>query len=319
LVETSDGFSWAVQYATDLFDVSTIQRFVGHFRTLLQAIAVDPDCSVSTLPILTAEEEQTLLVDFNHSGVNFAPEKCIHQLVEAQAACTPDNIALVFENTRLTYLELNQRANQLAHFLRKQGVGPETLVGMYMDRSLEMVIGIVGILKAGGAYLPLDITYPPERLAFMIGDAKPPIVLTQERLVDQLPEHGARIVCLDRDWEAIVQESTDNPESGARPENLAYVIYTSGSTGKPKGVQVTHYNVARLFQATQDWYKFDERDVWTMFHSYAFDFSVWEIWGALFFGGRVVVVPYMVSRSPEDFYKLLLAEGVTVLNQTPVN
>src|SRR5205823_14764428 len=189
----------------------------------------------------------------NHRVTSFVADNYIHQSIEAQASKTPENVALVFENERITYRELNARANQLAHFLQKQGVCPETLVGMCMDRSLEMVIGIVGILKAGGAYLPLDITYPPDRLAFMIGDAKPPIVLTQERLVDQLPEHAARVVCLDRDWETIALESTKNPESGAGPENLAYVIYTSGSTGKPKGVQVTHYNVVRLFQATWDW------------------------------------------------------------------
>jgi amino acid adenylation domain-containing protein/FkbH-like protein len=317
IAERPNGLNCMMEYNTDLFDGSTIIRMLGHFRTLLEAVIADPDQHIANLPILTAAEKQKLLIEFNDTGVSFAPQECIHQLVEAQAARTPNNIALVFENQRLTYRELNHRANQLAHFLKKNGVGPEVLVGMCVERSLEMVIGILGILKAGGAYLPFDIAYPKERLAFMIEDAKPPIVLTQESLKEQLPEHGARIICLDSDWENISRESIENPRNGTGPDNLAYVIYTSGSTGKPKGVLVTHYNVVRLFQATWDWYKFDDRDVWTVFHSYAFDFSVWEIWGALFYGGRVMVVPYLVSRSPEEFYKLLHDEGVTVLNQTP--
>ena len=317
VAERPDGLNCMMEFNTDLFDATTVDRMLGHYQTLLEAVIADPDRSVASLPILTPGEKQKLLVEFNHRGTSFAAEQCIHELVEAQAARTPDNIALVFENHRITYRELNQRSNQLAHFLQKNGVGPETLVGMCMDRSLEMVVGIIAILKAGGAYLPFDIAYPPERLAFMIDDAKPAIVLTQEKLIEQLPMHGARTVCVDKDWPKIAQENQENPKSGARPANLAYVIYTSGSTGKPKGCLVTHYNVVRLMQATWDWYKFDERDVWTMFHSYAFDFSVWEMWGALFYGGRVVIVPYLVSRSPEEFYKLIADEGVTVLNQTP--
>jgi amino acid adenylation domain-containing protein len=238
-------------------------------------------------------------------------------MVEAQSEQTPRAIAVVCENQSLTYGELNQRANKLAHHLRGRGVGPEIVVAMCMERSLEMIVGILGVLKAGGAYLPLDLSYPPERLVFMMEDVNPPVVLTQENLREKLPEQGAQIICLDRDWEGIAQESAENLTDGASPSNLAYVIYTSGSTGKPKGCLITHYNVVRLFQATWNWYKFDDHDVWTMFHSYAFDFSVWEIWGALFYGGRVVIVPYLVSRSPEAFYRLLHEEGVTVLNQTP--
>ena len=253
----------------------------------------------------------------NQSAGAYKVSQCIHELVEAQAKRAPNAVAVVYEEESLTYGELNERANKLAHYLRNRGVGPETLVAMCMERSLDMIVGILGVLKAGGAYLPLDLSYPPDRLAFMIEDANPPVALTQESLAARLPKHQAQIICLDSDWPAIARESGDNLTAIAGPDNLAYVIYTSGSTGKPKGCQITHSNVVRLFDATWDWYKFDENDVWTMFHSYAFDFSVWEIWGALFYGGRVVVVPFLVSRSPEAFYRLLSEKRVTVLNQTP--
>ena len=317
VAEQSAGLTCMMEFNTDLFDSSTILRMLGHLQTLLEAAAANPDRRISALPLLTSEEKQKLLVDFNHADVKPAPERCIHQWVEAQAARTPNNIAVVFEGQSLTYRELNAHANQLGRYLRRRGVGPETLVAMCVDRSIEMIVGILGILKAGGAYLPLDLAYPAERLAFMLEDAKPRVVLTQEKLKDKLPAQVSEIVCLDSDWSRIAAENCENFNSQVRPENVAYVIYTSGSTGKPKGCLVTHFNVVRLFQATWDWYKFNEHDVWTMFHSYAFDFSVWEIWGALFYGGRIVIVPYLVSRSPDEFYRLLHQERVTVLNQTP--
>ena len=317
VIDHPDQIELFFSYSSDLFEPATIERMMGHFRTLLQSAVETPEQSVSRLQLLTPSERRQLVVDWNNTGVEYPPGRCIHQLVEQQAQRTPGAVAVVYESQSLTYSELNQRANQLAHFLRKLGVGPDVLVAMCMERSLEMLVGILGVLKAGGAYLPLDLSYPPERLAFMIEDANPPIVLTQEALVERLPKHGAKIVRLDSDWPAIATESGENPEGGSTPDNLAYIIYTSGSTGKPKGCLVTHFNVVRLFQATWNWYKFDEHDVWSMFHSYAFDFTVWEIWGALFYGGRVVVVPFLVSRSPEAFYKLLHDERVTVLNQTP--
>lgn len=255
--------------------------------------------------------------NWNNNQTFYPKDKCIHQLFESQVERTPEAVAVVFENEQLTYKDLNCRANQLARYLQNVGVGSEVLVGICVERSLEMVVGIIGILKASGAYVPLDPTYPKERLAFMLQDSQVSILLTQQHLVEKLTESEAQIVCLDSEWEAIAQESEDNPVSEVTAENLAYVIYTSGSTGKPKGVLVSHYNVVRLFEATQSWFHFNERDVWTLFHSYAFDFSVWELWGALLYGGRLVVVPYWVSRSPEEFYNLLCKEQVTVLNQTP--
>jgi amino acid adenylation domain-containing protein len=213
--------------------------------------------------------------------------------------------------------QLNARANQLAHFLRKRGAGPESLVAMYMDRSLELVIAILAIVKAGAAYVPLDSTYPADRLAFMLDDSKPALLLTEESMRPAIPRCAAQVVCVDTERDAIASEIVQNPVTNVNGDNLVYVIYTSGSTGQPKGALITHRNVVRLFEATWPWYQFDEHDVWTMFHSYAFDFSVWEMWGALIHGGRLIVVPYMVSRSPREFYELLHRERVTILNQTP--
>ncbi len=242
---------------------------------------------------------------------------CIHQNFERQAEQTPDATALCYEGNKLTYRELNERANRLAHFLQRLGVGPETPVALCLERSVNMVVAILGVLKAGGAYVPTDLAYPKERLAFMLDDTKAPVLLTQQSLVSSLPESATKIICLDSDWGKISQESSENLENRTTGENLAYTIFTSGSTGKPKGCLVTHHNVVRLFTQTDHWYGFNSTDVWTLFHSYAFDFSVWEIWGALLYGGKLVIVPYLVSRSPESFYQLLGEEKVTVLNQTP--
>ncbi|MDP8984156.1 MAG: amino acid adenylation domain-containing protein [Pseudomonadota bacterium] len=243
--------------------------------------------------------------------------RCIHELFQAQVDRTPDNLAVVLGSQRLTYRELNLRANQLAHFLRHQGVRPDVLVGICLERSIELVVGLLGILKAGGTYVPIDPLYPPERRAFMLQDSNSPLILTQEKLARDLVVPNSRQVLLDEDWPSISREAATNPDAAVQPDHLAYVIYTSGSTGTPKGTLISHRNVVRLFTATQPWFGFTERDVWTLFHSCAFDFSVWELWGALFHGGRLVVVPFDVSRTPDAFYRLLGEERVTVLNQTP--
>ena len=260
---------------------------------------------------------QQLVVEHADLPVERLKDLRVHRLFEAQVERRPETVAVVFEGQKLTYQELNRRANQLAHYLQSLGVGPEVLCGIYVERSLEMLIGILGILKAGGAYVPIDPTYPAERVAFMLEDAQVPVLLTHQRLLEGLPEHRSRIVCLDTVWEEIACESEANPLSEATGANLAYVIYTSGSTGKPKGVQINHRSVLSLFEATRSLLDFDERDVWTLFHSYAFDFSVWEMWGCLLHGGRLVIVPRRVAQSPAAFYDLLCAERVTVLNQTP--
>jgi len=241
----------------------------------------------------------------------------LHHYFEQQVRLSPGHVAAVCENQELTYERLNQRANRLAHYLIRAGAGPETQVGLCVERSLAMLVGIVGILKAGAAYLPLDPHYPSERLAFMLSDSQAGVLLIEEHLLPQLPATGAAVVFLDRDEEEFATESTENPDAKTLPENPAYLIYTSGSTGKPKGVVVTHSNAVRLFLETRHWFNFSQQDIWALFHSFAFDFSVWETWGALLHGGKVVVVPYFVSRNPEAFYELLGREQVTILNQTP--
>ena len=317
MTESEQGVSGSLEYNSDLFEQPTITRMVGHFVTLLEGIVANPEERISQLPLLTQPEQQQLFGEWNNTQANYPSDKCIHQLFEEQCLSTPDAVAVVFNNQQLTYHQLNCRANQLAHYLCSLGVKADTLVGLCVERSLEAIVGILGILKTGGAYVPLDPEYPTERLRFMLEDAQVKVLLTQQQLVESIPQHQAHLVCLDSDWEKIAQECELNPENTAATDNLAYVIYTSGSTGKPKGVLVNHSNVVRLFAATDAWYHFNAQDVWTMFHSYAFDFSVWEIWGALLYGGRLVVVPYLVTRSPESFYKLLCQEKVTILNQTP--
>ena len=317
MVHTDNALNGVWEYNTDLFDSGTIERLAGHFVNLLAGIVANPQAQISQLPLLTAVEQQQLLVEWNNTQVDYSQIKCIHTLFEEQVERTPDAIAVVFENQQLTYTELNGRANQLAHYLQKLGVKADTLVGICVERSLEMMVGLLGILKAGGAYVPLDPEYPQERLSFMLEDSQVKVLVTQAKLVKSIPEHQAQLICLDTEWEKIAQNITSNPESAAKPENLTYIIYTSGSTGKPKGVLVNHANVVRLFAATDSWYHFNPQDVWTLFHSYAFDFSVWEMWGALLYGGRLIIVPYLVTRSPESFLKLLCQEKVTILNQTP--
>ena len=300
------------EYNTDLFTSATIGRWLGHYRVLLEAIALDPGQRADELPLLTEVEHGQAISGWN-KAVSFPKGACLHERFERQVELTPEAEALVYEGQRLTYAELNRRANRLAHRLRELGVTSDQLVGLRTERSLEMVIGLVGILKAGGAYLPLDPAYPKERVAFMLEDSRVAVVVTQRSLAADLEGMAVTRVLLD---EPLAGADT-NPEPVSTADDLAYVIYTSGSTGKPKGALITHYNVTRLFEATDPWYGFDRRDVWTLFHSYAFDFSVWELWGALLYGGRVVIVPYWVSRSPEAFRELLVRERVTVLNQTP--
>jgi amino acid adenylation domain-containing protein len=320
LVDEPKGLRGFLEYNTDLFDASTIERMLGHFQALLQGIGANPEQHLSQLPLLTDDEKQHLLAERGSKKADFSRSECVHEIFEAQVLRTPDKVAVVFQNQELTYQQLNRLANQVARQLQALGVAPESLVGIYTERSLEMIVAILGVLKAGGAYVPLDPVWPRERLSFMMADSQVKVVLTQNKLMARLQLHDTQVLCLDTlsQTDGLQASATDsNPLSGATANNLAYVIYTSGSTGTPKGALLSHYNVTRLFHATHSWFRFDENDVWTLFHSYAFDFSVWEIWGALLYGGKLVIVPYRDSRSPEMFYNLLREEKVTVLNQTP--
>jgi len=317
VAEVGAGLSISLQYDTGLFDAGAIRRMLTCFNALLGAIADDPNLPVSTLSLPIDAEEERLLKEWADPGAQFHQPLCLHELFEEQVRLRPYQAALSFEGRRLTYDQLNREANRLAWRLRGLGVGPEVPVGLFMDRSFDLAIGILAILKAGGAYVPLDPSYSQERLAFMLADAGVALLLTEQRMRERLPEQSAPVVFVDLDREIVSRQSEENPRASTTPANLAYVIYTSGSTGKPKGTEVTHANVTRLFAATHHWFCFSEGDVWTLFHSYAFDFSVWELWGALLYGGRLVVTPYWVSRSPAAFLELLERESVTVLNQTP--
>ena len=299
-------------------------RMTGYLHTavqsLVEALEQAPQMPALRLAILQENERQQVIELFNAMRAAYPQYKPIHALFEEQVERTPEAVAVVYNGQSLTYTQLNDRGNQLARYLRSKGVGPDQLVGLCVERSLEMMVGLLGILKAGGAYVPLDPNSPAERLAYMLRDAAPRVLLLQERLKERLPITAAEVIALDKDWNGISEKITNKRNltvPGLCPYHLAYVIYTSGSTGDPKGVMVEHRNVTRLFAATQQWFGFNERDVWALFHSIAFDFSVWELWGALLYGGRVVVVPYLTVRSPQEFFRLLCEEGVTVLNQTP--
>jgi amino acid adenylation domain-containing protein len=310
--DTDQGLKEILEYNTALFDAGTITRMCGHFQTLLTGIVADPDQHVSTLPLMTPTERHQILIEWNDTRAGDAKESCIHQLFEAQLEQTPEAVAVVWAEQKFTYSDLNTRANQLAHYLRKHGVGPEVLVGICVERSIEMIVGLLGILKAGGAYVPLDATYPRERLAFMLEDARVPVLLTQRRLVERLPAQGVEIVCLDADWEVISRESKENPTSSATADNLAYVIYTSGSTGKPKGVAIQH----RSTVAFVDWAKavFSPQDLTAVLAatSICFDLSVFEFFVPLSCGGRVIL-----AENALQLPTLPAATDVTLINTVP--
>ncbi len=262
-------------------------------------------------------ELSRVLKEFNNTKVDYPRDVCLHQLFELQVLRTPDTVAVVFEGTRLTYADLNQRANQLARHLQTLGVGPEVLVGVSLERSLEMVIALYGILKAGGAYVPLDPEYPRERLAFMLEDTRVPILLTQGQLLPKLPRTEAKVICLDADWASINQADTSNPHSGATPANLAYVLYTSGSTGRPKGVLNCHQGICNRLLWMQDAYQLTEADRILQKTPFSFDVSVWEFFWPLLFGAQLVVAKPGGHRDPDYLVSLIVEQGITTLHFVP--
>lgn len=311
-----------IKFNTDLYARPRIEGMIQNYLTLLQSILAQPEQRVLQLPMLTAHEEQQIVREWNVYPDAYSGDDTIHGMVMANAAKFGSRQAVYCADEKgneatLNYDELERKSNQLAHALIEKGVQPETLVAVCMDRTPELLVVLLAILKAGGAYVPLDPAYPQDRLEFIIKDTQAPVLIGQKHLQEQFPQGTAELVFVE-DWNTLLAGKPETaPAVRVTPDHLAYVIFTSGSTGKPKGVLITHRNVVRLFEATEEWFHFDEKDVWTLFHSFAFDFSVWEIWGALCYGGKLVVVPHLVARSPEAVHRLVAEQKVTIFNQTP--
>ncbi|RKH17383.1 amino acid adenylation domain-containing protein [Corallococcus sp. CA047B] len=317
LVDLPQGLRVIAEYSTDLFEPATAERLLAHYQTLLEAIVVQPDVSISRLPLLPDTERHRVLQEWNDTTVAHPPEATLTSLIEAQVARTPDAVALEFEGTRLTYRELDARANQLAHALRKHGVGPEVRVGLCVERSLEMVVGLLGTLKAGGAYVPLDPGYPQERLGWMLEDARPPVLLVQERLLSRLPATDAKVVALDTGWEAIAREPTTAPAPLATPDSLAYIIFTSGSTGRPKGAMNAHGPVCNRLLWMQSAYRLTPADVVLQKTPFSFDVSVWEFFWPLMTGAKLVVAKPGGHQDPAYLTALITSASVTTLHFVP--
>ena len=316
--ESPDTLTVVANYNTDLFEAAAIRRMLTHYQTLLEGIVADPEQRLSVLPLLPQVERYRLLMEWNHTPQEFAPVQCVQQLFEAQTERTPDAVAVVYEGEQLTYRELNARANQLAHFLRRQGVAPESLVGLWVERSLDMLVGILGILKAGGAYVPLDPAYPPGRLAYIMENANLPILLTHSRFLDQLPAYTGTVICLDTEHRWWAEEDQINPAIRTVPEHLAYVIYTSGSTGTPKGVMNHHQGVVNYFAYLLPTYNLDQRDIVLQLPSLSFDASVRDLLGPLLAGAQVVLVTSMDAKNPVALLAKLREHDVTaVLSVVP--
>jgi amino acid adenylation domain-containing protein len=314
--QTAAGCRLLIEYKTSLFRAETIEQMMQALLALLQAVVRDPDAPVAALPIMTPAARSELLMGRNAIRPARPEHVTLHGWFTRVAQLHADRIAVTDGVVQLSYGALERRSNRLALALLARGVRCEDRVGLYVDRSCDMIVAILAILKAGGAYVPLDPTDAPARRATMLARSGVVAVVTTRRMAAELEPDGAARVCIDQ-LEDVAGDDAAPPAVDVVAANAAYVIHTSGSTGTPRGVVVTHGNVTRLMAATEEWFDFDQNDVWTLFHSVAFDFSVWEMWGALLYGGRLVVVPYLVSRAPERFLDLLAQENVTVLNQTP--
>ncbi|NEO77192.1 non-ribosomal peptide synthetase [Moorena sp. SIO4G3] len=317
--ETETGLVANWEYNTDLFDNQTIVRMAGHFQTLLEAVVANPEQKVDRLPLLTAAEEHQLLVEWNNTTTDYPADQCIHQLFEKQVECNPDAVAVVFKEEQLTYRQLNQKANQLAYYLQSLGVQPEVRVGICVERSIEMIVGVLGIFKAGGAYVPLDSSYPVERLAYMLEDAAISVLLTQQSLVSSLPlpDHLTQVVCLDRDWSSIVQQNQENPLNKLISDNLAYMIYTSGSTGRPKGVAVRHQPVVNLIDWVNHTFQVGDKDRLLFITSLSFDLSVYDIFGILGAGGSIHIASESEKADPQELWEILNHKSITFWDSAP--
>ncbi|MGL5939583.1 MAG: amino acid adenylation domain-containing protein [Waterburya sp.] len=314
--ETATELKACWEYSTDLFNPDTISRMCAHFQTLLSGIVANPEQSITQLPLLTAKEQQ-LLGEWNATQADYALDKSIHQLFAEQVVKSPDAVAVVFKDSQITYRELNSQANQLAHYLQQNGVKPEIIVGICCDRSLAMVIALLAVLKAGGAYLPLDPSYPPERLRFMVEDSNLAVLLTQTKLLDLVSNSQAKIVCLDQEKDKITQNSAVNPVNSVTPENLAYVIYTSGSTGKPKGVMIPHRALTNHMLWMQTELPLNSSDKVLQKTPFSFDASVWEFYAPLLVGGTLIVAKPDGHQDPSYLTELIIQEKITILQLVP--
>jgi len=334
LWEKSDQLSGVFEYNTDIFETETIARMIEHFKNLLGAATANPEQRISDLAMLKEGEEHQLLVEWNATEKDYLHEKCFHQLFESQAEQTPDSVAVELGNKSITYGELNARANQLAHHLQKLDIGPDVLVGICVERSLDMLVGLLGIMKAGGAYVPLDPSYPKERLAYMVEDSGLSILLSQKQVFGELLEDGEskiedshspfsilhsqnRVICLDSDWQEIAKDSKSNPESCVIPSNLAYVIYTSGSTGKPKGVAIQHQTLVNFLTSMSEEPGLTREDVLLAVTTLSFDIAGLELYLPLLVGSRVILASREVASDARRLNSLLTESGATVMQATP--
>jgi non-ribosomal peptide synthetase component F len=303
-----------IEYCTDLFKEDTIRRIEGHFENILADIAANPSKRLRDIELLSERERRQLLVEFNDTAADYPRDKTIHQIFEEQAEKNPDKTALVLTGETMTYRQLNERANRLARRLRDSGVGPDDVVGLIVDRSFEMIVSIFAVLKAGGAYMPIDPDYPAERIGYMLDNSGAKILLTKRALIK-----GAHydVPVIELEDPSCWLSDSSNPDSVSKPTDLAYIIYTSGSTGRPKGVMIDHRTLVGLLFNDRFGFDFSELDVWTLYHSYCFDFTVWEMYGSLLRGGKLVIVSPEVVLDQKLYLELLEKECVTILNQTP--
>ncbi|HKQ93212.1 MAG TPA: amino acid adenylation domain-containing protein, partial [Blastocatellia bacterium] len=311
MFDTEQGLAGTLEYNRHLFDAATIDRLIWHFVNLSEGAVADPDGRIGDLLLLTPAEERMMLVEWNDTRAPFPEELCLHQLFEQCAARRPEAIAVVLGDRQMSYGELNARANQLAHYIMAQGVGPEVVVGLCVERSPEMLVGLLGIMKAGGAYLPLDSTYPPERLSYMLEDAAVKHLVTQQNLLAGLPGSQGRAICLDTEWGDISRSSAENPASVVTPENLAYVIYTSGSTGRPKGTMLRHRGLSNMSEAQVAAYGVEPHDRVSQFSSLSFDASIFDIAMALRSGAALHLIPRDATLSAPTLAALLREQAVT--------
>lgn len=318
VVDSSGDLLASFEYNTDLFDAGTIARMAEHFNVLLAGIVANPDQPIAALPLMRPAEQRQIVRDWNDTAAAYPVDECVQQLFELQAARTPDAVAVVWGDTQLSYDELNTRANYLAHHLQRLGVGPETLVGICLERSLDLPVAVLGVLKAGGAYVPLDPNYPAERLQFMLQNAQMSVLLTQERLLVKLLAHQAQAVCLDSDWERITQGDASNPVSSATPDNLAYVIFTSGSTGQAKGVLVEQRSLVNAYRSWEQAYELRSLRAHLQMANFAFDVFTGDFVRALCSGATLVLCPSELLLSPPQLYALLQRTQVDAAEFVPV-